>query len=256
MSATGAEARRFVRGQQNGVLSTLSQRLEGHPFGSVTPFVTDHAGCPVILISSLAEHTKNIEADSRVSLIVQPFTPDMQDAGRVTLVGRAERLPQNEVSVQANMSEANDKPAQAGGRSHKDSLGPRYLRYLPQAEAYFAMHDFSFYRVTPERVRYIGGFGKIHWVEAENYLAPETALAEQETGILEHMNTDHAQALRDYCRHFHGVDAKEAVMIGIDCDGFDVRADGRLLRFDFQHFIHDATEARAALVAMVQECRP
>lgn len=231
MSEIGAEARRFVRGQQNGVLSTLSQRLAGYPFGSVAPFVTDHAGCPVILISTLAEHTKNIEADPRVSLIVQPFTPDMQDAGRVTLVGRAERL------------------------ADKDDLGPRYLRHLPQAEAYFAMHDFSFYRIAPERVRYIGGFGKIHWVEAGNYLAPEPALAEQEGGILEHMNSDHAQALRDYCRHYHGVETAAVTMVGIDGDGFDVRADGRLLRFAFHDLVHDAAEARQALVAMAQESR-
>jgi hypothetical protein len=83
---------RFVRGQHSGVLSTLSQRVEGFPFGSVAPFMLDHTGCPVILISTLAEHTKNIAADPRVSLIVQPYSPDMQVAGRVTVLGRAQRL--------------------------------------------------------------------------------------------------------------------------------------------------------------------
>ncbi|MEW5771777.1 MAG: DUF2470 domain-containing protein [Pseudomonadota bacterium] len=227
----GDDARRFVRAQHSGVLSTLSQRVEGFPFGSVAPFVTDHAGCPVILISTLAEHTKNLDADPRCSLIVQPYSPDMQVAGRVTVLGRATRL------------------------ADKDALGPRYLRFHPQAEAYFAMHDFSFYRIEPVRVRWIGGFGRIHWVEPEHYLLAETALAAQEQGIIEHMNADHGHNLAAYCRHVHGVEADEARMVGIDPDGFDVRADGRVLRFDLPERIDDAQAARAALVALAQATR-
>jgi heme oxygenase (biliverdin-IX-beta and delta-forming) len=231
MSEFGIEARRFVRGQQNGVLSTISRRVEGYPFGSVAPFILDHLGRPVILISTLAEHTKNIDADPRVSLIIQPFAEDMQVAGRVTILGRAARLPE------------------------KDRLGPRYLRYFPQAEGYFAMHDFSFHRIEPVRIRYIGGFGKIHWVEPQDYLFPEVPLDEAETGILAHMNADHAHNLVAYCRHVHGVQAGTAEMIGIDPDGFDVRADGRLLRFDFAAAVADAQQARSALVALARECR-
>ncbi|TCS74048.1 hypothetical protein EDC61_101272 [Sulfuritortus calidifontis] len=231
MTELGNEARRFVRGQHNGVLCTISQRIAGYPFGSVAPFILDAQGRPVVLISTLAEHTRNIVADPRVSLIVQPFTPDMQGAGRVTLVGRAERL------------------------ESKDALGPRYLRYFPQAEAYLAMHDFAFYRIGPERIRYIGGFGKIHWIEAAAYLAGANHLAEAEAGILDHMNREHSDALFEYCRHFHGATPEAVEMIGIDGDGFDCRADGRVLRFDFPQAIVDAGGARQALVEMVQQCR-
>lgn len=231
MSELGAEARRLARAQQQAVLSTLSLRLEGYPFGSVAPFVLDHAGRPVILISDLAEHTRNLKADPRCSLIVQPFSPDMQTAGRVTVVGRAERLPD------------------------KDVLGPRYLRYHPQAQDYFAMHDFAFWRIEPMRIRYIGGFGRIHWIEPEAYLLPEGALAAQEGDILAHMNADHAHNLKDYCRHVHAVATEAVEMVGIDPDGFDVRADGRLLRFDFPAPIADAQAARAALVELARRCR-
>lgn len=224
----GDEARRFVRSQQSGVLSTLSRRVEGFPFGSVAPFVLDHAGCPVILISTLAEHTKNLDADPRCSLIVQPYSPDMQVVGRATVIGQATRL------------------------TDKDALGPRYLRYHPQAEAYFAMHDFSFYRIEPVRVRWIGGFGKIHWVEPGDYLLGACPLAEQETDILAHMNTDHGHNLTDYCRHVHGVETQSAEMIGIDPDGFDVRADSKVLRFDFPSRVTDAQQARSALVELAQ----
>jgi heme iron utilization protein len=227
----GVDARRFVRGQHSGVLSTISQRIDGFPFGSVAPFMLDHAGCPVILISTLAEHTKNISADPRVSLIVQPYSPDMQVAGRVTVIGRAQRV------------------------DDKSSLGSRYLRFHPQAESYFAMHDFSFYRIQPVRIRFIGGFGRIHWVEAQQYLLPENPLAEEEPSILAHMNADHAASLLAYCRHLHGIAPTRAEMIGIDPDGFDVRADERILRFDFGHIVTDAQQARQALVALAQAAR-
>lgn len=231
MSTLGAEARRFARGQTHAVLSTLSLRIEGYPFGSVAPYVLDHGGRPVILISDLAEHTRNLVADPRCSLIVQPFSADMQATGRVTIVGRAERL------------------------ADKDALGPRYLRHHPQAEGYFAMHDFAFWRIEPVRIRYIGGFGKIHWIETESYLMPEGPLAAQETDILAHMNADHMHNLVAYCRHVHGVEVERAEMIGIDPDGFDVRAAGRMLRFDFPTPVTDAADARAALVELARLCR-
>jgi putative heme iron utilization protein len=227
----GDEARCFVRGQHSGVLSTISQRVEGFPFGSVAPFIVDHAGCPIILISTLAEHTKNIDADPRVSLIVQPYSPDMQVAGRVTLIGRAQRL------------------------DNKSALGPRYLRFHPQAESYFAMHDFSFYRIEPVRIRYIGGFGKIHWVEPAQYLLPALPLADQETDILDHMNTDHGDNLRAYCRHVHGVETSQAMLIGIDPDGFEIQTDDTSLRFEFSTRINNAQEARLALVAFAEAAR-
>ncbi len=150
----GDDARCFVRSQHSGVLSTISQRVDGFPFGSVAPFILDHSGCPVILISTLAEHTKNIDADSRVSLIVQPYSPDMQVAGRVTVLGRALRL------------------------SDKTELGPRYLRFHPQAESYFAMHDFSFYRIEPVRIRFIGGFGNVLFAQIQENTLTATLSAD------------------------------------------------------------------------------
>jgi len=229
--SNGDDARRFARGQQAGVLATLSRRVEGFPFGSVTPFIPDHSGRPLILISTLAEHTKNLTVDPRCSLIVQPFSPDMQTVGRVTVIGRAEPL------------------------AEKDSLGPRYLRYHPQAEDYFAMHDFQFWRIEPVRVRWIGGFGKIHWVEPADYLCATGSLPDAETQILAHMNADHAHTLLDYCRHVHALSVSTARMIGIDPDGFDILADGRCLRFDFPTPVLDAQAARQALVELARAAR-
>lgn len=225
-SAPSLEARRLLRRSRFGVLATVSRKLEGYPFGSVVPYMTDHEARPLILVSTLAEHTKNIAADPRVSLIAFEPHEDVQAHGRVTVVGEAKRI----------------EPHQ--------SLKARYLRYFPSHRGYFDTHDFFFHRIEPRQVRFIGGFGSIHWIAAETFQPPQNALAEEEPAILAHMNRDHAENLRQYCRHVHGKEAAEVEMIGIDCDGFDVRANGELLRFCFDRPVLDAEGARAALVAL------
>jgi len=227
----GEEARRFLRGQHAGMLATLSLKLGGYPFGSVAPYVLDQEGKPIIFISALAEHTKNIQHDPRVSLLANAPTDDAQARARLTLVGDAARM------------------------ADQDSPKSRYLRYFPGAAQNLELADFFFYRIEPRHIRFIGGFGAIHWVAPQDFLAPSVGLGEQEEGIVAHMNRDHAENLRDYCRHYHGVESGDAEMLGIDCDGFDVRADGRVLRFEFSEPVLDATRARQALVAMAQECR-
>ena len=227
------EARRFLRSTRNGILSTLSVKHDGYPFGSVAPFVPDHAGNPLILISTLAEHTKNIMADCKVSLLAFEAADDLQANARLTLIGEAEQTDKQDPSLQA-----------------------RYLRYFPDAEQYFAAHDFLLYRIHVRQARYIGGFGRIAWVEGTALQSPPSRLPGQEAAILAHMNADHGDNLRDYCRHYHQLEVTKAEMIGIDSDGFDVRADGRILRFTFDTEVTDAQSARSALVAMAQVSRP
>lgn len=226
------EARRMLRAHRYGVLSTLSKRFDGYPFGSITPYLADHDGSLLILISTLAEHTKNILHDPRVSLVTHDQRdPHIQTQGRVTVVGNAAPEPDRE------------------------QAGLRYLRYFPEAQTYFAMHDFSFYRIRPVAIRYIGGFGRIHWVDMEDYAVQPYPLIEQESGVVAHMNSDHQDALRDYCRHFHQCTALDVAMLGIDLDGFDVRADDQVLRFDFAQPVSDAQQARTALVEMARAAK-
>ena len=223
------EARLMLRSHRYGVLSTLSNKFDGYPFGSITPYLVDHDGSLLILISTLAEHTKNILHDSRVSLITHnQLDPLIQTQGRVTVVGDAQL------------------------ESNRDKAGARYLRYFPEAQSYFTMHDFSFYRIKPKAIRYIGGFGKISWVNMENYGVQPYPLIEQEADVIAHMNSEHREALRNCCQHFHQCTALEVEMLGMDLDGFDVRADEMVLRFDFEQPVMDALQARTALVGMAK----
>lgn len=230
-----SEARKFLRSTHSGLLSTLSSKFDGYPFGSVAPFVLGHDCQPVILISSIAEHTKNIVSNPKVSLLVFAGAEDLQANARLTLLGEAVKIEKNDADLKA-----------------------RYLRYLPQAASYFDMHDFAFYRINISQVRYIGGFGKMSWMPSSELLALSPAdnnlLASQESSIIEHMNTDHVDSLTAYCKHYHQLNVSSAQILGIDSDGFDVKASWEnhsgILRFDFDQPIHDALSARAALVQM------
>jgi hypothetical protein len=226
----GDEARRMVRHFRSGVLATLSLKFPGYPYASALPFCTDQQGRVVVLISHLAEHTQNADHDRRVSFLVAPSGAEVQEQARVTLIG--DLAPTEDAAVAA-----------------------RYLRYFPEGERYLGIGGFRFFRLEPLALRYIAGFGSIHTIPGESYLAPSLAIAEAESDILAHMNADHAHNLSDYCRHVHDRTVKSAQMIGIDCDGFDVRADGEVLRIDFDGEVKDAGTARAELMHLAKASR-
>ena len=222
-------ARQMLRSHRYGALCTLSKKFNGHPFGSIVPYLVDHDGSLLILISSLAEHTRNIQFDPRVSLVTHSQdSPDIQSQGRITLVGEAQ-------------------PA-----ADRVQIGKRYLRYFPESQNLFAMDDFSFYRIVPHTLRFIGGFGKIHWVSAGSYLMPSYLLTEQEDDVVTHMNADHRDTLSHCWKPFHQDTVPKVEMLGIDCDGFDLCADSKILRIDFAEEVLDAQQARSALVSMAQ----
>jgi putative heme iron utilization protein len=226
----GSEARRMVRHFRSGVLATQSLKFPGYPYASALPFCTDQQGRPVALVSHLAEHTQNADHDRRVSFLVAPSGAEVQEQARVTLIG--DLAPTEDAAMTA-----------------------RYLGYFPEGERYLDIGGFRFFRLEPRSLRYIAGFGSIHTIPGESYLAPALAIAEAESEILAHMNADHAHNLRDYCRHVHERTVESAQMIGIDCDGFDVLADAEVLRFDFDAEVKDAGAARAELVNLAKASR-
>ncbi len=213
-----------MRAHRYGALSTLSKKFDGHPFGSIAPYLVDHDGSLLILISSLAEHTKNIQRDPRISLITHnQEDPHIQAQGRVTVVGSASLV------------------------AERDQAGKRYLRYFPEGRTYFDMADFEFYRIVPQAIRYIGGFGDIHWIKAEHYLAPPCPLIAQEDELIADINDTQRAALWRLAMRRHPT---QFDLVGIDCDGFDLRCDQHVLRFDFPAPQTDAAQARAELVRL------
>jgi len=219
-------ARRLFLEESFGVLSTISRDVAGYPFGSITPYCVDERCRPIIYIAQIAQHTKNIIADSRVSLTVveRPVdSEDVQAKGRVTYIADARPVDGEDVRVPE-----------------------RYFRYFPHSRPYDQTHDFVFFRLEPVRIRFIGGFGQIYWVESGEFTVHNPFTTVQEARILDHMNKDHADALKHYT---NGIDA---TMIGIDSHGFDVLTAQGKRRFSFDQPVRNMEEARQALVAMTR----
>ena len=219
-------ARKLFLQETFGVLSTISLDPPGYPFGSVTPYCADEQCRPIIYISHIAIHTRNIIADSRVSLTVvegNDSSDDVQAQGRVTCIANARAVGGDETEVRE-----------------------RYFRYFPSARQYERTHDFAFFRLELVRVRFIGGFGQIYWVEPNEFMTANPFSAAQESRIIQHMNNDHSDALKRY------VGGDSAVMVGIDAEGFDVLKSGTKVRLLFDTPVHNMEEARQSLVAMAK----
>jgi putative heme iron utilization protein len=216
------EARRLLRSHRYGALSTLSKKLTGYPFASITPYMVDHDGSLLILISALAEHTKNIEYDPRVSLITHnQSSPEIQMQGRVTVTGQAHRINDQQQPV------------------------TRYLRHFPEATDLLSL-DFSFYRIQPHAIRYIGGVGRIHWLNMESYPAAQAEIfSRKEEALLFEINQQHQAILCDLLQRKFGLEARHAQAISLDCDGLDIRYGEQILRHDFADTITDPNQLTA-----------
>jgi putative heme iron utilization protein len=236
-------ARTLVATQNRGVLSTVALDPAGYPFGSVATYAIDEAGRPIVFVSTMAEHTRNAGADPRASLIVTEPFPEGSDplaAGRVTLIGDL-----LEVS-------GDERPA----------VRDTYLAANPASAYYIDFGDFSFWRLEVRSVRYVGGYGRMSWVEAADYAAAEAdpLAGEAAVGILEHMNADHADSLVRMARVLGGrSDAEVAVMTAVDRYGFDLVVGGpggrAALRLGFDSPVSSPAEVRPAMVRLVEHAR-
>jgi heme oxygenase (biliverdin-IX-beta and delta-forming) len=233
-------ARTLAHLGRTGTLATMSRRHPGHPFASVMPYALDDEGQPLLLISSMAMHTQNLEADSRASLLVaQPgWTGDPLAAARLTLMGNARRL---------------DGEAATLARS-------AYLDRHERARYWVDFEDFAFWRLELLDAYFVGGFAAMDWVTADSYRAARPdPLADVAPSILEHMNTDHAEALVTYARAFAGEAPEEATMASIDRLGFTLRlrSGERLhsVRLNFPREVTTADESRTVLIEMLTDAR-
>jgi putative heme iron utilization protein len=223
-----------------GSLSTLSRKRPGFPFGSLMPYALDGAGRPVFLISTMAMHTQNLQQDGRASLLVtQPeASGDPLGAGRVTLVGNVAPIPTDE-------------------RAEARRL---YLERHENSKYWVDFDDFSFFALDVVDVYYVGGFGVMGWITAQEYSqAQPDPLADAAAGILQHMNADHQDALILLARVHAGIEAQEAVMTSVDRLGFHVRmktGEGmKGARIAFLSEVNTPGETRKVLVEMVQQAR-
>lgn len=234
--------RTLAQQARTATLCTIARDPAGYPYGSLVTVAADARGRPLFLLSALAEHTGNLKARPEASLLVAEPASGRADPlalGRMTLIGPCRPLDPAEVAAARTL----------------------FLAAHPRAAHYVDFTDFAFYRLDPVSIRYVGGFGRMSWVDPAEYAAAEPdPLASEAAYILEHMNTDHADAVLAYAKGLAGIkDATAAIMISVDRYGFELDvitpSGPRAARLTFDAPVSTTEEVRKAMVAMAREAR-
>ena len=232
----GRLARSLLRRSRQGALASLVPG-SGDPYCSLVNVASHPDGSPILLISRLALHTKNILGDSRVSLMLdERAAGDPLEGSRIMLAGGAEQAGDGEAVL----------------------LRRRYLNAHPSAETFVDFKDFAFFRIRPTAAHLVAGFGRIVDLQPEQFLTDiggAEALLEAEQGAVEHMNADHRDAMSLYATKLLGAEAADWTCTGCDPDGIDMQAGSATLRLDFPERVTGGTELRKMLVRLAGEAR-
>jgi len=222
-------ARQLLAGAFRGAISTHSLEHPGYPFGSLVPYVLGQDGRPLLLLSHLSQHTKNVDANGRSGLtVVQQGEGDVQQLARVSAVGDIIALPASPET-------------------------DRYFDYFPQARVYHDELGFRFYRFDPLRFHWNGGFATARWFGADRIVRTNPLNRDTQLRVLAHMNRDHRDALRRYLRGRSPVGSDETIeMVGLDAEGMDLRVNQDLIRLPLARTIASADDARAVLAEMAR----
>ena len=233
MADSGAidRARRLLRGASYGSLATVD-RQDGTPIATLTAVATDRDASPLLLLSDLAEHTMNLVADPRVSLLIDGT------------VGLEERLTSPRLTVMGHMEHLTDETAAA-----------RYRYRHPGSAKYSDFGDFHLYRLVVDRAHQIAGFGRIDGIDSADLLVEPSLVADVaaiEPGAIQHMHVDHRDALLLLAGAVPGDDV---VLAAIDADGIDLLCAGRPRRISFPQRLVGASGLRAAVSALAEGVR-
>src|SRR6185437_3485468 len=228
-------AKSLFRRSRQGALATLMAE-SGDPYCSLVNVASAPDGSPILLISRLAVHTRNILADPRISLMLDERAPgDPLEGARIMVAGRAE---------------------EAG--AERDLLRRRYLNVHPSAETFVDFKDFSFFRIRPSGAHLVAGFGRIVDLGPEQFLTEvgdAASLIEAEQGAIEHMNEDHREAMNRYATKLLGAEAADWRCTGCDPEGLDMQAGATILRLEFPARVTGPGELRKMLVKLAEEAR-
>jgi putative heme iron utilization protein len=229
-------AKSLLRRSRQGALATLMAGT-GDPYCSLVNVASAPDGSPILLISRLAVHTRNILADARVSLMLDERAPgDPLEGARIMLAGRAEEADNDD----------------------REMLRRRYLNAHPSAEAFVDFKDFSFFRIRASGAHLVAGFGRIIDLKPEQFLtdiSDATALVEAEQGAVEHMNEDHREAMNLYAAKLLGAGSADWRCTGCDPEGFDLQAGSVALRLEFPERVTTPGDLRKVLVKLAEQAR-
>jgi putative heme iron utilization protein len=219
-------------------LSTFSKKHPGFPFGSLMPYAADEAGRPMFFISSMAVHTKNLKEEPNCSLFVTRSSASGSNLGaaRITIIGTAGQISDAE----------------------KEAALAEYLTRHPESKQWAGFGDFGLYRMDVVDVYFVGGFGVMGWVSADEYAqATPDPLAKHADDIIEHVNRDHQLGVIALAKHQWGIAASHGMMTSIDQHGFDAKLlteqGAKGIRVSFPQPALTAEDVRTIMTQMIRE---
>src|SRR5215470_4034164 len=229
-------AKWLLRRSRQGALATVMVN-SGDPYCSLVNVAANPDAAPLLLISRLAVHTKNILADGRVSLMLdERVAGDPLEGARIMVAGRGEELAGDAATLARR----------------------RYLAAHPSSEAFADFKDFAFFRIAPSGLHLVAGFGRIIDLKPEQFLTDitdATDLLESEASAVEHMNEDHRDAMNLYATKLLGAESADWRCSGCDPEGMDMQAEGRTLRLEFPERVKTGAELRKILVRLAADAR-
>jgi putative heme iron utilization protein len=232
----GRLARSLLRRCRQGALATLMPG-SGDPYCSLVNVASHPDGSPILLISRLALHTRNLLGDARISLMLDERAEgDPLEGSRIMLAGRAEQADGDDVAI----------------------LRRRYLNAHPSSEVFVNFKDFSFFRIRPTGAHLVAGFGRIVDLKPEQFLtdiSDAASLLEAEQGAVDHMNADHRDAMNLYATKLLGAKSADWRCTGCDPDGIDMQAGATVLRLEFPRRIVSPAALRQALKQLADQAR-
>ena len=229
------DAVHLYRTTNAAILSTMSNKYEGYPFGSFITYVSDRNRTLFMYTSDIAQHTKNLKSNPKacVTLFKLDTDYDKQNSSRLTLMGDLKTVSNEEL----------------------DDCQNRFIKFLPESKKYSSMHDFKFYKLVISRVRWIGGFGDIAWLNPKNWNDEKPKWSKNETMMIDHMNEDHSNVIQSALNAQYGIKDKKAQMIALTIDGYYISSKENIYFINFDKPVYKALDYRKILVKQAKEYR-
>ena len=223
----------LMRNCREGVLSTVSKKYEGYPFGSFVTFISGADRSLIFYASDIAQHTINLKNNSKACITLFNLSEgDKQDSARLSLIGDVKKI---------------DKDV--------EEISRQFIEFFPESSQYSNMHDFNFYKLNISQVRWIGGFGKIAWLSSTNWNPIRPKWLKKEHSMIEHMNEDHSNSIVSALNAKLGIKDKHARMLRLTMDGYYVSSKNKIYFIDFNLPCFTVKQYRDKLVEQAKEYR-
>ena len=210
------EAVTLMRSNNVAVLSTLSKKYDNFPFGSLITYITGQDRSIYIYASDIAEHTKNIHKNSKSCLTIFKIreNEDKQNSSRLSIMGDFKEI-QNQEDI--------------------ENCKIRFFKFLPESKTYSNMHDFNFYKMKPNKIRWIGGFGEIAWLKDKFWTSENPDWSEDEDSIVNHVNNDHKDVVIATLKGVHDIYDKNVEVLSLSIDGYFLKTKNKILFIPFDN---------------------